>query len=43
MKVFEPIDEEISEIQVTSWIDLEGKMWKVHQQLRKKKSYRQAR
>ena len=40
---FKPIDEEISEIQVTSWIDLEGKMWKVHQQLRKKRSYRQAR
>ena len=40
---FEPIDEEISEIQVTSWTDLEGKMQKVHQQLRKKKSYRQAR
>ena len=41
--IFEPIDEEISEIQVTSWTDLEGKMQKVHQQLRKKKSYRQAR
>ena len=40
---FEPIDEEISEVQVTSWTDLEGKMQKVHQQLRKKKSYRQAR
>ena len=40
---FEPIDEEISEIQVTSWTDLEAKMQKVHQQLRKKKSYRQAR
>ena len=40
---FEPIDEEISEIQVTSQIDLEGKMRKVHQQLRKKRSYRQAR
>ena len=40
---FEPIDEEISEIQVTSWIDLEGKMRKVHQQFRKKRSYRQAR
>ena len=38
---FEPIDEEISEIQITSWTDLEGKMQKVHQQLRKKKSYRQ--
>ena len=24
--MFEPIDEEISEIQVTSWTDLEGKM-----------------
>ena len=41
--MFEPIDEEVSEIQVTSWTDLEGKMQKVHQQLRKKKSYRQAR
>ena len=40
---FEPIDEEISEIQVTSWTDLEGKMQKVHQQLRKKRSCRQAR
>ena len=27
---FEPIDEEISEIQVTSWTDLEGKMRKKH-------------
>ena len=36
---FEPPDEEISEIQVTSWTDLEGKMQKAHQQLRKKKSY----
>ena len=34
---FKPIDEEISEIQVTSWTDLEGKMQKVHQQLRKKR------
>ena len=40
---FEPIDKEVSEVQVTSWTDLEGKMQKVHQQLRKKKSYRQAR
>ena len=39
---FEPIDEEVSEVQVTSWTDLTGKMQKVHQQLRKKKSYRQA-
>ena len=39
---FEPIDEEVSEVQVTSWTDLEGKMQKVHRQLRKKKSYRQA-
>ena len=30
-------------MQVTSWTDLEGKMQKAHQQLRKKKSYRQAR
>ena len=35
--MFEPIDEEVSEIQVTSWTDLEGKMRKVHQQLSKKK------
>ena len=34
--MFKPIDEEISEIQVTSWTDIEGKMQKVHQQLRKK-------
>ena len=40
---FKCIDEEISEIQVTSWTDLEGKMQKVHQQLGKKRSYRQAR
>ena len=30
-------------MQVTSWTDLEGKMQKAHQQLRRKKSYRQAR
>ena len=40
---FETINEEVSEVQVTSWTELEGKMQKVHQQLRKKKSYRQAR
>ena len=40
---FEPIDEEVSEVQVTSWTDLEGKMQKVHWQLRKKKSYRRVR
>ena len=40
---FKSIDEEVSEVQVTSWTDLEGKMRKAHQQLRKKKSYRQAR
>ena len=40
---FEPIDEEVSEVQVTSWTDLEGKMQKAHQQLRKKKSHRQAK
>ena len=40
--MFEPIDEHISEIQVTSWTDLEG-MRKAHQQLRTKRSYRQAR
>ena len=33
---FEPIDEEVSEVQVTSWTDLEGKMRKAHRQLRKK-------
>ena len=38
--IFEPIDEEVSEVQVTSWTDLEGKMQKVHRQLRKKKNYR---
>ena len=37
---FEPINEEFSEVQITSWTDLEGKMQKVHWQLRKKKSYR---
>ena len=37
---FEPIDEEVSEVQVTSWTDLEGKIQKAHRQLRKKKSYR---
>ena len=41
--MFEPIDKEVSEMQATSWTDLERKMQKVHQQLRKKKSYRQAR
>ena len=40
---FEPIDEEINEIQETSLTDLDGKMRKAHLQLRKKKSYRQAR
>ena len=40
---FEPIDEEVSEVRETSWTDLDGKMQKAHQQLRKKKSYRQAR
>ena len=40
---FEPIDEDISEIRETSWTDLDGKMRQAHQQLRKKKSYRQAR
>ena len=37
---FETINEEVSEVQVTSWTELEGKMRKVHQQLRKRKSYR---
>ena len=40
---FEPINEEVSEVQIISWTDLEGKMQKAPQQLRKKKSYRQAR
>ena len=40
---FEPINDEVSEVQVTSLTDLEGKMQKAHSQLRKKKSYRQAR
>ena len=40
---FEPIDEEVSEVRETSWTDLDGKMRKAHQQLRKKKRYRQAR
>ena len=40
---FEPIDEEVSEVRETSWTDLDGKMRKAHQQLRKKKSYRQTR
>ena len=40
---FEPINEEVSEVQVTSWTDLEGKMQKAHRQLGKKKSYRLAR
>ena len=39
---FETI-KEVSEVQVTSWTDLEGKMQKAYQQLRKRKSYRQAR
>ena len=37
---FEAINEEVSEVQVTSGTDLEGKMQKVHWQLRKKKSDR---
>ena len=39
---FEPIDKEVSEVQVTSWTDLEGKMQKAHQQLRKKLQASQA-
>ena len=30
---FEPINEEVSAVQVTSWTDLEGKMRKAHWQL----------
>ena len=33
---FEPIDEEIGKIQVTSWTDLEGKMRKEHSNLGKR-------
>ena len=40
---FEPIDENMNEIRETNWTDLDGKMRQAHQQLRKKKSYRQAR
>ena len=40
---FELINEEVSEVQVTSWTDLKRKMQKAHRQLRKKKSYRKAR
>ena len=40
---FKPMDERVSKIQATSWTDLEGKMQKPHRQLRKRKSYRQAR
>ena len=40
---FEPINEEVNEVQVTSWTDLEGKMRKVHRQLRKRNSCRQTR
>ena len=43
LSTFEPIHEEVSEVQVTSWTDLEGKMRKAHQQLGKRKSYRHAR
>ena len=40
---FETINEEVSEVQVTGWTDLEGKMQKAHRQLREKRSYRLAR
>ena len=40
---FEPIDENINEIRETNWTELDGRMRQVHQQLRKKKSYRQTR
>ena len=40
---FEPIDENINEIRETNWTELDCRMRQAHQQLRKKKSYRQAR
>ena len=40
---FEPIDENINEIRETNWTELDGRMRQAHQQLRKKKSYRQAK
>ena len=40
---FEPIDENINEIRETNWKELDGRLRQAHQQLRKKKSYRQAR
>ena len=39
---FEPVDEEINEIHVTSWTKLEGQMCQAHTQLRRKKSYKRA-
>ena len=39
---FEPVDEEINEIHMTSWTKLEGQMHREHSQLRKKRSYKQA-
>ena len=38
--MFETINEELSEVQVKSLTELEGKMQKAHWKLRKKKSYR---
>ena len=37
---FEPVDEEINEIHMTSWTKLEGQMRQAHTQLRRKKSYK---
>ena len=37
---FEPVDEEINEIHVSSWTMLEGQMHQAHSQLRRKKSYK---
>ena len=37
---FEPVDEEINEIHITSWTKLEGQMHQAHTQLRRKKGYK---
>ena len=40
---FEPIDEEINEVHTTSWENLDRQVRQAHAQLRKKRSYRNAR
>ena len=37
---FEPVDEVINKIHMTSWTKLEGQMHQVHAQLRRKKGYK---